>query len=398
MITGLVIAGCKLVEPPPPPPPPPANGIGFFVNCDVRPGTLELSGEGEKSQYTFSLKDKDIGGCSTDKLASKRAPYWERAELSQQGYLDLAEPQILKFDARFRDGFSGKQENFLQIQNFNLTCPDTPSLMLKWHKGELELSLLQASGVLKPKRYPDLKVEKFRSWKNWQIRFARTSRSTLAIDVVSDGRRIGRGHLAHLPDCGTQYVKFGISRPGNNWDQNQTSIAQFRNFSLKPLHPPKPLIMPKKVMAKGPPLRNPPKEKSESEKLQPQDPPMMVKKPARRVKLQPKDPPRKVGLPENKIMTARKSSKSLKLEPKNTLRKDSLAKNQLIIVRKSAKPLKLEPEGVPAKATTPKAKAIKLSKPAVEVKPVKLMITHKSSKPILPVKLMITHKASTPLN
>jgi hypothetical protein len=378
LLSGLVLAGCKLVEPPPPPPPPPANGIGFFANCDMRPGTLELSGEGEKSQYTFSLKDKDIGRCDTDKLASKRAPYWERAELSQQGYLDLAEPQVLKFDARFRDGFIGKQENFLQIQNFNLACPATPSLMLKWHKGELELSLLQASGVLKPKRYPDLKVDDFRSWKSWQVRFARTSKTTMAIDVVSDGERIGRGHLAYMPECGTQYVKFGISRPGNSRDQNQTSIAQFRNFSLKTLNPPKKVTA--KITAKGPPLRHPPEEKSGPVKLQPQDPPMMVKRPSKSMKTtqptmpQAKDPPRM----------------------------KTPVKNELMIARKFTRPLKLEQKDLPAKASapkfsSPKARTVKMPKPAVEMKAGKLTITHKSSKPIVPATLTITHKSSTPL-
>jgi hypothetical protein len=379
LLTGLVLVGCKLVEPPPPPPPPPVNGIGFFANCEMRPGALELVGEGEKSQYTFSLRNKDVGGCDTDKLANKRAPYWERAELSQQGYLDFSEPQILNFDARFRDGFSGKQENFLQIQNFNLTCPATPSLMLKWHKGELELSLLQASGVLKPKRYPDMKVEKFRSWKNWQVRFARTSKTTLAIDVVSDGERIGRGHLAYLPECGTQYVKFGISRPGNSYDENQTSIAQFRNFSLKPLNPPKKVTA--KITAKGPPLRQPLKEVPGFQNLVPKDPPMMVKKPKPR---QLKDLPLKKVPFKNEIMIARKSTTPLKIGQKDLPAIASVAQAST-------------PKAAAPKFSNGKVSNVKRLMPATEMQSLELTITRMSSQPIVPAELTIIHKSSTPL-
>jgi hypothetical protein len=298
IISGLVLVGCKLVEPPPPPPPPPASGIGFFSSCDSPPGALVIKGEGDESLYTFTLKDKDIGGCEADGQAGKTAPFLERAELSQQGNLDLSEPQELKFDARFRHGFIGKQESFFHIQNITPTCPVGPSMVMNWHRGQLEISTLQDSGILKPKRFPEFKVDEFRSWKSWKIRVAQKSKTVLVIDVILEGERIGRRHFAYRPECGAPYVNFGIRRPGNSRDSNETSIAQFRKFSLKPLNPPK------KEMAKGPPLR-----KLVEEGVQ--DPPMMIKKPKT---AKPMEPIVKLKEPVNiavpsKLTIIRKSSK-----------------------------------------------------------------------------------------
>jgi hypothetical protein len=109
--------------------------------------------------------------------------------------------------------------------------------MMKWHRGELEISLLQESGILKPKRFPDTNVNAYRSWSTWQIKLAPFSKTSVAVEIMSDGERIGRGHVAHLSECGTPYVKFGIFRPGNTWSGNETSIVQFRKISLKPLNP-----------------------------------------------------------------------------------------------------------------------------------------------------------------
>ena len=298
IISGLVLVGCKLVEPPPPPPPPPASGIGFFSSCVNPPGALVIKGKGDESLYTVTLKDKDIGGCEGDSQAGKTAPYLERAELSQQGNLDFSEPQELKFDARFRHGFIGKQESFFHIQNITSICPAEPSMVINWHKGQLEISTLQESGILKPKRFPDFKVDEFRSWKSWKIHIAQKSKFVLSIDVLLEGERIGRRHFAYRPECGAPYVNFGIRRLGNTRDSNETSIAQFRKFSLKPLNPPK------KVMAKGPPLR----KLVESEL---KDPPMMIKRPK---VVKPMEPIVKIKEPVNiavpsKLTIIRKSSK-----------------------------------------------------------------------------------------
>jgi hypothetical protein len=289
----LVMAGCKLIEPPPPPPPPPASGIGFLSNCEIASGALVATGQGDDSRYIFTLKDKDIGGCAGDDEKGQNAPYFERAELRRQGHIDLKTPQIIKFEARFLDGFSGKQESFFQIHNYNASCIAHPSLMIKWHKGDLELSLLQESGFLKPKRYPGRHVRSYRSWSTWQIRLARKSRTRLAIDVMSDGERIGRGHIAYVEECGTPYVKFGIFRPGNTWSGNETSIAEFRNFSLKPLYPPKP--------------------QKQAAPLKPIVPPMMLKKPPKK---EPVNPPMMITPPKSSKKQSKTSSEETDAKPK----------------------------------------------------------------------------------
>ena len=266
----LVLSGCKYVDlpdlgdlpdlpelpqfsKPKPPPKPPKNGIAFISTCDVPEGSIKTTGKEEKSLYSFVLNDKDLGGCIDDDKTDRNAPYWERAELSQIGHIDLKRSQVIRFDARFLHGFSGKHESFFQIHNSGEKCPAAASLILNWHKGQLEMALLQESGIYKPKRFPDHTVSNFRSWSKWQVRLKRISKSLMAVDVMSEGKRIGRGHQAWFAACAKPYVKFGIYRPGNTWVGNETSVAEFRKFSLKPLHPRKPK---RKLRKPGPPLRS----------------------------------------------------------------------------------------------------------------------------------------------
>jgi len=239
VLPGLLLAGCQYIEPARTLPVPAATGFDFQAICSMPKGALVASRNGDDSHYLFSIDNKDIGGCLEDKKADSKAPWWERADLVQIGHIDVTKPQIVKFDARFLDGFVGKQESFFQIQNNNPACPAEPSLMIKWHKGDLELSILQDSNVLKPKRFPDTTVKAHRSWSNWQLRLARQSKTTMTIDVSLNGKRIGRGHIAHIAECATPHVRFGIFRPGNAWSENETSMVEFRRFSLKPLYPPK---------------------------------------------------------------------------------------------------------------------------------------------------------------
>lgn len=248
ILPGLVLAGCQLVEAPKPPPPPPASGIGFIAPCNMPLGALVATGEGDKRHYSFVLNDKDVGGCSDDSLSRRNAPYWERAELRQQGQIELSEPQVIKFDARFRHGFSGRQESFFRIENGNPACESEPGLVLRWHRGELELSLLQESGLLKPKRYPERQVDRHRSWSTWQVHLDRKPDNGIAVNILADGRKIGRGHVAHFSKCATPHVRFGIYRPGNTWDGTNTSVVEFRKFSLKPLNPKPPAKAPKIIM------------------------------------------------------------------------------------------------------------------------------------------------------
>ena len=60
----------------------------------------------------FTLSDKDKGGCVTDKVARHRAPYWERAELKQDGTLRKNTSFSIDATLRFVEGFSGDRETF----------------------------------------------------------------------------------------------------------------------------------------------------------------------------------------------------------------------------------------------------------------------------------------------
>jgi len=71
---------------------------------------------------SFTLSDKDKGGCPTDKIARHSAPYWERAELRQDGFLKKGEPYSIDTTLRFVEGFDGRRETFFQVHAYNKNC------------------------------------------------------------------------------------------------------------------------------------------------------------------------------------------------------------------------------------------------------------------------------------
>ncbi len=57
--------------------------VSFQKNCKVPKGSIKIIKiDGEKYNQ-FTLKDKDKGGCSSDKKSRHGSPYWERVEYAQ---------------------------------------------------------------------------------------------------------------------------------------------------------------------------------------------------------------------------------------------------------------------------------------------------------------------------
>ena len=110
--------------------------VSFEKNCKVPKGSIKtIKIDGEK--YTqFTLKDKDKGGCSTDKKSRSGAPYWERAELAQRNTLSKNKIHEISFKVKIVEGFKGERETFFQIHNYNKSAKSVyPSIMLKFDDG-----------------------------------------------------------------------------------------------------------------------------------------------------------------------------------------------------------------------------------------------------------------------
>ena len=57
--------------------------LTFYENCSIPDRDSIKWMEEDKNKFIrFQLRDKDYGGCSTDRTKRNNAPYWERAEVN----------------------------------------------------------------------------------------------------------------------------------------------------------------------------------------------------------------------------------------------------------------------------------------------------------------------------
>ncbi len=94
-------------------------------------------------KLAFTLHEGQTGGCSTDNMSRHGAPFWERAEYRQDGYLKLGRAYEISFSVIFQEGFSGKDETFFQIHGWNGECKAKPPLMVHMDKGRLKVWALR---------------------------------------------------------------------------------------------------------------------------------------------------------------------------------------------------------------------------------------------------------------
>lgn len=106
--------------------------VEFYENCQMPDyhSAQWVEEEGERF-LRFTLKNGQVGGCSTDNRRRHRAPCWERAELKQTHTLEKDRDYSLTFRVRFLKGFSYDREDFLQIHQSVDGCRGGPRVMLK---------------------------------------------------------------------------------------------------------------------------------------------------------------------------------------------------------------------------------------------------------------------------
>ncbi len=182
---------------------------------------------------TFTLKNGDIGTCSTDKTAAnsaKSTPYMERVEVSgkslRQGGRYLFSTEV-HFDPDFK---SGHKSTFMQVHQWNQkTCKCGPYVMM----------VLQNSGdvyawVLKAHH----SHQKYRLG-NWHRRDFENTWVEVAIDIdTSDDPKVivflgGEQVLETdvlVQDGGNVYAKTGLYRHGSIKYPLPTDRVHVRNF------------------------------------------------------------------------------------------------------------------------------------------------------------------------
>jgi hypothetical protein len=106
----------------------------FRESCGMpRPNSIEQVTIGSDKKIRVTLQDGDIGKCSTDNQARHRAPYWERAELSQQNSFRPGQRYQISTEITLLEGFTGERETFFQIHGWAHDCQGAyPPVMMKF--------------------------------------------------------------------------------------------------------------------------------------------------------------------------------------------------------------------------------------------------------------------------
>lgn len=182
--------------------------LEFYDNCGLpESSSIRWVTEGKETFLRFTLKNKQVGGCSTDGIKRHGAPYWERAEIKQSSTLDKDADYTLTFKVRFVKGFSYPREDFFQMHQSVKGCRVGPPMMFKFSNGRLTAKdwsqrLTRNAHIHEfIGKWVDVKLEvNFSEW-NYNLYF-------------NDEKIIDEGDFGVDP-CGEPHFKFGIYRPGN---------------------------------------------------------------------------------------------------------------------------------------------------------------------------------------
>jgi hypothetical protein len=211
---------------------------GLYDNCglpvaagpDRSVAWVRLDGD---KKLRVRLRPGDKGGCGTDNQMRNGAPYWERAELRQEGFLRLGRLYWMSFEAIFEQGFVGDREAFFQIHGHNGTCDAYPPVMVTFQDGRLMVSALHkvsgnglgnGKGQHRAVQSGTVRVQRlYGRAAQFVVEFdTRTTPARLSMSL--NGDRIVTGAAVQYAPCAKPYVKFGIYRPGGKGSATSSVI------------------------------------------------------------------------------------------------------------------------------------------------------------------------------
>lgn len=172
--------------------------VEFYDSCNLpESSSVRWVTEGKETFLRFTLKNEQVGGCSTD---GTRNPYWERAEIRQTSTLIKDTDYSLTFKIRFVKGFTNYNENFLSIHQKAAGCSVGPLLKLEFIGGRFHW-------------YPLLQIQEITGkWIDVKMNF----NTSKWYDLYFNGKQIvDTGGYWRAYPCGEPFLKFGIYRPGD---------------------------------------------------------------------------------------------------------------------------------------------------------------------------------------
>lgn len=182
--------------------------LEFYDNCGLPDSnSVRWITEEKETFLRFTLKNKQVGGCSTDGIQRHGAPYWERAEIRQASTLYNDAEYTLTFRARFVKGFTYEREGFFQLHQWANGCSVGPPMMSKFSRGRLtgkygfvrRIRKVHINEVIG--KWVDVKLEVNYPESYYNLFF-------------NDEKLIDKGEL-DIKSCGEPHFKFGIYRPGD---------------------------------------------------------------------------------------------------------------------------------------------------------------------------------------
>lgn len=206
---------------------------GLFANCDLprsyrvdkQQQSVFWSEGSEDTKLHVNLHPGDVGACSSDRTPRDGAAYWERAELIQSGNMPQGMHSLVRFQADFAKGFTGKRETFFQIHGWTKQCQSAPLIMVQFDWRVLRVKVLKpdaeaadpasSRGRLEAVEQEIIPLADLKGKKNqFEISFDRSTFPNL-VSVTLNGLPLVDNEPVHVVDCAVPRVKMGIYRPGN---------------------------------------------------------------------------------------------------------------------------------------------------------------------------------------
>ena len=172
--------------------------VEFYENCDLPDSSsIRWVTEGKETFLRFTLKNGQVGGCSSD---GTRDPYRERAEMKQASTLMKGDTDyVLTFRARFVKGFTYNRESYLQIHQSVVGCRVGPAMMFRSLGGYFGGAHI---------------TEIIGKWINVRLHFNLEKKQH---ELYFDDKKIFSSgyYFREVQPCGEPHFKFGIYRPGD---------------------------------------------------------------------------------------------------------------------------------------------------------------------------------------
>ena len=199
--------------------------VEFYDNCGLpESSSVKWVTEGKETFLRFTLKNNQVGGCSSDGFSRHSAPFWERAEIKQTAALQPQKDYVLTFKIRFVKGYSFNREDFFQLHQGVSGCRVGPIMMLKFSESFFKTNHSMET-ITKSVDVDDLRGR----WVDVRLEF----NPSKSYDLYLDGKKLIDDGFVRFSECGQPHLKIGIYRPGDEkTESNRISIVDYDKIWL----------------------------------------------------------------------------------------------------------------------------------------------------------------------